>query len=76
MDIRHTARTATGPIHAATIRRIIDRLSVIVPYSGLITGGTANAYFFGIAISGIKRLATVANMVRSHVAAEFALASA
>jgi hypothetical protein len=46
------------------------------PCSGLITGGTANAYFFGITISGIKHLARVANVVRSHFAAESALASA
>ena len=82
MDLRPT-RTVTAAIHMVTTRpattptarHIINRLSIIAPCTGLITGGTANVYLFGIAISGIKRLARVANTVRSHVAAEFALAS-
>jgi hypothetical protein len=70
MDIRPTTRTGTAAIHMVTIRRIIGQLSIIALRSGLITGGTDNAYFFGITISGIKRMVTVANTVQSHVAVE------
>src|SRR6478735_7980288 len=81
MDIWPT-RTVTAAIHMVTTRpatmarHIINRLSIIAGCTGLITGGTANAYLFGIGISGIKCLARVAHTVRSHVAAEFAFVSA
>jgi len=52
MDIRPTTRTGTVTIHTVTIRRIIGQLSIIAPRLGLITGGTASAYLFGIIISG------------------------
>ena len=44
-----------------------SRLSIIAQCTGLITGRTAIGYTFDGAISGIKRLITFVNTVRSRV---------